>query len=69
MADRLRVARVRSGLSQAELAVRVGVGQQAISRYETGERSPDAEMIARIERVLGESVAWGRTERSVAQGA
>jgi transcriptional regulator with XRE-family HTH domain len=40
--DRLRVERMRMGLSQEELAALGGKGKQAQLNYESGSRAPDA---------------------------
>jgi transcriptional regulator with XRE-family HTH domain len=40
LAETLRVRREEVGLSQAQLAARIGVGQQAVSRWERGEAVP-----------------------------
>ncbi len=45
--------RIRAGLTQQELAERVGVSQAAINRYETGERSPRPATLGRLADVLG----------------
>lgn len=37
---KLRVARIESGLSQKELALRVGVSQQTIAKWELGVTTP-----------------------------
>lgn len=52
----LRSARVRAGLSQAELAARAGVTRQAISAIETGKANPTIEVALRLARVLGRRV-------------
>lgn len=52
----LREAREAAGLSQAELAARVGVSKQAISDIELGEKVPSLERAAAIARVLGGTV-------------
>lgn len=41
--DVLVYLRKREGLSQAELAKRIGLTRSAISMYETGKREPDLE--------------------------
>lgn len=43
-------------LSQAELASRLFVRQQAVSMWETGHRTPSAEMLIRIAQALGVEV-------------
>ena len=44
--------RVRSGMTQAELAERLGVTPQAISQYERGVKKPKIETVSRIARAL-----------------
>ena len=44
----IRMARKRVGLTQAELAVRVGTHQPVISAYENGAREPSIETLRRI---------------------
>jgi transcriptional regulator with XRE-family HTH domain len=46
-------ARVRLGLTQAELAKRVGTKQPSIARLENGDRVPDLKFLARIAKSLG----------------
>lgn len=46
-------ARVRLGLTQAELAERVGTKQPSIARLENGSRIPDLEFLGRIADSLG----------------
>jgi transcriptional regulator with XRE-family HTH domain len=45
---RLRLERERLGLSQEEFAKAGGVGRQSQVRFESGERSPDADYLAGI---------------------
>lgn len=40
--ENLRIARIKKGISQKELAERVGVFPSAISRYENSKCSPHA---------------------------
>ncbi len=44
---------MRSGLSQQELADKVGLSQPLISQWELGRSKPDAAQIAELEAVLG----------------
>jgi transcriptional regulator with XRE-family HTH domain len=53
MVARLRSARERCGLSQRELAVRLGKPQSFISKIETGERRVDLIEALAICEVLG----------------
>jgi transcriptional regulator with XRE-family HTH domain len=46
-------ARRRAGLSQAELAERIGTTQSAVARLERGRSAPSAERLARIVRACG----------------
>jgi transcriptional regulator with XRE-family HTH domain len=55
---RLAEARRRVGLSQSQLATRVGLTSQTISLYERGRIVPSAEMSLRIGDELGVSVRW-----------
>jgi transcriptional regulator with XRE-family HTH domain len=49
----VREARRRAGLSQSELAARVGTTQSAIARVEAGGMSPSLEYITRLVRACG----------------
>jgi len=53
-ADLLRTARRRQGLTQAELAARVGTSQPVISAYEHGARDPSIQTLRRIISGTGE---------------
>ena len=44
----LREARIKAGLKQSELANRLGVQQQFVSKYETGERRLDIGAVLEI---------------------
>jgi predicted nucleotidyltransferase len=46
--DEIRQARIRSGLTQDELARGSGVRQPNIAAYENGKRVPSAQMLARL---------------------
>jgi uncharacterized protein len=52
----LREARLRSGLSQAELGRRAGVAQSVISAYESGRRQPALPMLARLIQAAGQEL-------------
>lgn len=49
----IETARQAQGMTQAELAQRLGVQQASIHRYEKGTRSPDTETLTRIGEVFG----------------
>ncbi|MFG6332708.1 MAG: helix-turn-helix domain-containing protein [Lachnospiraceae bacterium] len=46
--DMLKYLRNREGLSQAELAQKIGLGTSTISMYEVGKREPDFETLETI---------------------
>ncbi|HRE48808.1 MAG TPA: helix-turn-helix transcriptional regulator [Aggregatilineales bacterium] len=50
--DRLKEVRQKRGLSQRELALRCGLGEQQIWRYENGETDPAGEIIMRIAKEI-----------------
>ncbi len=49
----LREARLRAGLTQAELATRTGTTQSAISRWEVGSARPSFEVLRKLVRACG----------------
>ncbi|MGH2450355.1 MAG: helix-turn-helix domain-containing protein [Candidatus Limnocylindria bacterium] len=55
-AELIRRSRIEHGLSQAQLAVRAGTTQTAISRLERGQRSPTVETLRRLMAVMGEDL-------------
>jgi transcriptional regulator with XRE-family HTH domain len=52
LGEGLRAARLRVGLTQRELADQIGVGQQVVSSWESGNRTPTEEQGTRISEVL-----------------
>lgn len=50
--DRLRETRKRSGLTQMQIAEKLGITAQSYSQYETGKRQPKAETLKRIANAL-----------------
>lgn len=57
LGDRIRQLRTERQLSQLDLATRVGVGQSAISAFETGEKMPRVDTLQRIASALEVSTA------------
>lgn len=55
-AEILKKLRTEKGLSQRELAERMYVTRTAITKWENGNRLPDAAMIKRLSEVLGTDV-------------
>lgn len=52
----IKAIRTRAGLSQAEVAERMGVPQGHVSRWETGRHKPTRENLERIADALGVSL-------------
>jgi transcriptional regulator with XRE-family HTH domain len=52
-ADLLRHARLRAGLTQAELGRRIGRPQSQIARWESGRVEPSLETLCRLVRACG----------------
>lgn len=50
--DRLKRLRQERGITQAELAGKLGVSPSAVGMYEQGRRDPDGAVLARIASVL-----------------
>ena len=48
----LKQCRKQKGISQAELASKLGVTQQAVGKWESGKSSPDPTTVARIAEIL-----------------
>ena len=53
----IREARLRAGLSQQDLADRLGTSQSVIARWEKGHRSPTVETMLRAVRACGLDVS------------
>ena len=56
--DRLKTARKNAGLSQATLAEKLFVSQQAVAKWETDRATPNPEMLAKISNILNVSVDY-----------
>lgn len=52
-ADKLKVARKKAGLSQAELAERIGVSVRSFTEYECGRSVPRQKNLEKLADVLG----------------
>ena len=55
LGSRIRQARDRAGLTQEQLAERIGVSRTAIARYESGEIEPKLHNLAAIAETLNVS--------------
>jgi transcriptional regulator with XRE-family HTH domain len=56
--ERLRTARKEAGLTQQEVADRVGIGTEGYGHYERSFRTPPIEMLLRIGEVLGKPIFY-----------
>lgn len=50
---RLRELRNKIGLTQEKLSLKVGVSQNTISQWETGERTPKTEKLLELAHIFG----------------
>ena len=64
--ENIKSYRKKNGLSQEDLAAKLNVVRQTVSKWETGLSVPDAEMLIRLAEVLNTSVnsLLGETEES-----
>jgi len=56
--DKIWVCRKKAGLSQEALAEKIGVSRQAISKWETGEASPEITKLPLLARTFGVTADW-----------
>jgi transcriptional regulator with XRE-family HTH domain len=49
----LKVARARAGLTQFDLALRAGLPESRVAKFETGRQRPTAEELSRLAGALG----------------
>ena len=54
--SKIAAARIENGLTQAQLAEKLGVIQQQVARWETGESEPRVSTLKKIGAALG--VDW-----------
>ena len=57
-ADRLKFARRSTGLTQKKFAQKIGISQNGLSLFETGQRDPSIPMLIRFSKTLGRSADW-----------
>jgi transcriptional regulator with XRE-family HTH domain len=58
IAERLRLARELSGLSQGQVAAMLGLQRPAISEAEAGRRRVSAEELAKLSEIYAVSISW-----------
>jgi transcriptional regulator with XRE-family HTH domain len=56
--ERIVFCRKKAMLSQEELAGKLGVSRQAVSKWETGESIPDMNNLAALAEIFGVSLDW-----------
>lgn len=56
LSENIKNLRKKQSISQEELAIRLNVVRQTVSKWETGASVPDAEMLIRLAEELGTSV-------------
>ena len=54
--NRLRNKRLISGLTVYQLAIRIGVREQTIRRWECGQHNPDVLTAQRLAKILNSSI-------------
>jgi len=58
LAERIRIARKESVLSQIELAQNIGVSDKAISSYEVGRAIPPLDILKKISIITGKQMSF-----------
>ena len=56
MAERFSQLRKKAGFSQEELAAKLGISRQAVSKWERAESSPDTDNLIALSRLYGSSL-------------
>jgi len=56
IAERLKTLRKRTGMSQQEIAEKIGIEQNSYGRYEQGSRIPTTDIIVKIAQAFGVTV-------------
>ena len=66
MSQKILAHRKRRGMSQEELAERLGVSRQAVSCWELGTAQPEAHNVWQLSRLFGVTADYllGRSEHS-----
>ncbi len=55
---RIKKAREQKGLTREQLGERIGVSPSAIGKWETGDRTPSSDTLARLSEELGVSTDY-----------
>ena len=58
LCEKLTQARKAAGLTQADIAARLSVSRQAVSRWESGQSKPSTEKLLELARIYDVSLDW-----------
>ncbi|MBI5099391.1 MAG: helix-turn-helix domain-containing protein [Nitrospirae bacterium] len=58
LGKRIKIARIKAGLSQGELARKLGIAYPTLSKYEQGHRTPDSVLLGQIAKILECDPGW-----------
>ena len=58
LSEKIIYCRKKAGLSQLDLADKLGVSRQSVSKWETGESNPDVTKIPLLAKEFGISADW-----------
>lgn len=58
MVPKLKILRVSKGLTQEQLADKVGITSRSIQKYEAEEQFPNVKIAKKISEVLGKSIEY-----------
>ena len=56
--EKLTQARKAAGLTQADVAAKLNVSRQAVSRWESGQSKPSTEKLLELARIYDVSLDW-----------
>ena len=69
ISEKILYCRKRCGLSQEALAEKIGVSRQAISKWETGEATPELSKLALLAKTFGMTADWLISEDDPPEGS
>ena len=58
LCEKLTQARKAAGLTQADVAAKLNVSRQAVSRWESGQSKPSTEKLLALAKIYGVSLDW-----------
>lgn len=69
ISEKILYCRKRCGFSQEALAEKIGVSRQAISKWETGEATPELSKLALLAKTFGVTADWLISEDDPPEGS